>query len=181
MLDGASRVPPGIRRDSFQPVFPPTPMATLLQRRSADLDTLRREMDTLVQSFFPDASTSAGWTPRADVVEAEDRYHLALDLPGVSRESLDVTVHDGTLKVSGERVVPDGYREARFHRVERAHGRFARTFRLGPDVDPDSVEATLADGVLTVTVRKAEQARPRRIEIASPRAELAETLSVSEN
>ena len=133
---------------------------------SRDLALLRRQLDRV----FDDATTGddrpALWSPRADVAETDDAYLLALDLPGVDRGSLDVTLDDGTLKISGERQAPsaDGHR---MHRVERAHGRFFRSFTLGSDLDGDAIEAHYDDGVLTVEIGKTPEVQPRRISIGS--------------
>lgn len=145
-------------------------MATLIRPVSGDADRFRREMDSLFQSFLQaeaSSSSSPVWSPRADIVETEDVYHVDLDLPGVDRDSLELTLDDGVLKINGERSLREEHRDGRFHRVERSYGRFSRSFRLGPDVDSDTVEASFDDGVLHVSVRKAEQAKPRRIEVRS--------------
>ena len=133
-----------------------------------ELSLLRREMDRL----FDDASRSRGdrpelWSPRADVVETGGAYEISLDLPGVGRDALDITLEDGTLKISGERAIDERHRDGRFHRVERRYGRFFRSFALGTDLDPDSVEAHYDDGVLSVRVGKSERAQPRRISVGS--------------
>ena len=143
-------------------------MTTLYPSR--ELSLLRREMDR----FFDDATRARGeradlWSPRADVVETEDAYEISLDLPGVGRDALDITLDDGTLKISGERAVQERHQEGRFHRVERRYGRFFRSFTLGSDLDPDSVEASYDDGVLSVRVGKSERAQPRRIAVGSSR------------
>ncbi len=145
-------------------------MATYVRQRTGDFDQLRREMDSLFQSLFPspgDGATAPAWSPRADVVETSDAFLVALDLPGVDQNSLELTLDEGVLKVNGERAIAPEHRDGRFHLVERSYGRFARSFRLGfaSDVDPDSVEASFNDGVLNVLVQKAEVARPRRIEV----------------
>ena len=142
-------------------------MSTLIRRSSLDTDAFRRELgrffDTLNTGDAPDASST--WAPRADVVETDDAYELMLDLPGLSRDGLDVQFNDGTLTVTGERSVRDAHREGRFHRVERSYGRFFRSFTLGSDVDPDAIEASFDDGVLTIRVPKAEARKPRRIDV----------------
>ena len=141
---------------------------------SRDLAGLRREMDR----FFDDATRSGAradvWSPRADVVETEHAYAISLDLPGVGRDALDITLEDGTLKISGERAVDTRHADGRFHRVERRYGRFFRSFTLGSELDPDSVEATYDDGVLSVRVAKSERAQPRRIAVGSTRDALPE-------
>lgn len=143
-------------------------MSTLIRRRTSDLDTLRREMDRLFTDFFPAGSDENGnraWAPRTDVVETDDAYHLAMDLPGVDPENVEVHYDDGTLRVSGRREAEADHREGRFHRVERSYGQFFRAFRLGSDVDPDEIEASYDAGVLTITVQKTEARKPRQISV----------------
>ena len=132
-------------------------MTTLPLRPGRDFAILRREMDRLFDDVFTgnrDADTQAVWAPRADVVETDDAYVLSLDLPGIDRDSLDVTLDDGTLKISGERRRQSDTTEGRVHRVERTYGRFFRSFTLGTDLDPDAIEATFDDGELVVRVGK---------------------------
>ncbi len=130
-----------------------------------DVALLRRQMDRLFDDASHDESQTSLWSPRADVVETDDAYVLALDLPGIDRGSLDVTLDDGTLKISGER--QPGATEGRMHRVERAHGRFFRSFALGSDLDDQAIEAHYDDGVLTVRIGKAATVQPRRISVGS--------------
>ena len=130
-----------------------------------DVALLRRQMDRLFDDAAHDESQTSVWSPRADVVETDRDYLLALDLPGIDRDSLDVTLDDGTLKISGERQ-PDST-DGRMHRIERAHGRFFRSFTLGSDLDDQAIEAHYDDGVLTVRIGKAETIQPRRITVGS--------------
>ena len=146
-------------------------MNAILTRGTArPFDLLHREMNRLLDDALAPADGRADgrqpfWSPRADVSETDDLYTLELDLPGVDAESLDVTMEDGILKISGERAVVRDESTTRIHRSERFHGRFFRSFALGTDVQADAVEADLADGVLRVTVPKAEAAQPRRIAV----------------
>lgn len=148
-------------------------MTTLPLRPGRDFAVLRREMDRLFDDVFSGdrAQAQTVWSPRADVAETDDAYHLALDLPGVDRDSLDVTFDDGTLKISGERLRRHTEDDGRVHRVERAYGRFFRSFALGTDVDPDAIEATYDDGVLAVRIGKSEAKQPRRIAVGSREAQ----------
>ena len=149
-------------------------MTTLPIRPGRDFALLRREMDRLFDDVFTgdrDGGSRDGgstvWSPRADVAETADAYVLSLDLPGIDRDTLDVTLDDGTLKISGERRRTSETAESRMHRVERAHGRFFRSFALGSDLDAEAIEATYDDGVLAVRVGKSEARQPRRIPIGS--------------
>lgn len=150
-------------------------MTTLPIRPGRDFAVLRREMDRLFDDVFTNGREAERtvWSPRADVEETAEAYRLSLDLPGIDRDSLDVTFDDGTLKISGERHRDSRRAEGRVHRVERAHGRFFRSFALGTDVDPDAIDATYDDGVLAVRIGKSEAKQPRRIPVGS-RAALAD-------
>ena len=143
-------------------------MNTIIRRSARDFDGFRRELDRFFDTFnTTNDASSPSWAPRADIVETNDAYELMLDLPGLSRDALDVQFDDGTLKISGERSVKDEHRDGRFHRVERSYGRFFRSFTLGTDVDPDAIEASFDDGVLHIRVPKTEARKPRRIDVLS--------------
>ena len=145
-------------------------MTTLPLRPGRDFAALRREMDRLFDDAFTGTSTTQPrtvWSPRADVVETNEAYLLSLDLPGIDRDTLDVTLDDGTLKISGQRRHETEVKDGKMHRVERAYGRFFRSFSLGSDLDPEAIEASYDDGVLTVRVGKSEARQPRRIPIGS--------------
>lgn len=104
-----------------------------------------------------------GWTPAVDLYETPDRFVLSLELPGLSRDHIKIEIQHDTLVVRGER--PVRHEEgARYHRVERGHGAFARSFLLPQPVDVEAVEAEFLDGVLTVVVPKLAP-RPRRVDI----------------
>lgn len=104
-----------------------------------------------------------GWTPAVDLYETPDRFVLSLELPGLTRDDVKIEVQQETLVVRGER--PVHHEEgARYHRVERGHGAFARSFVLPLPVDVDGVAAEFRDGVLTVVVPKLAPQR-RRVDI----------------
>jgi HSP20 family protein len=105
------------------------------------------------------------WSPLADVSETDNAYLIEADLPGVSQDQVSVEVSGGDVVISGE--ITRRERAGVLRRATRRHGRFEYRTMLSADADPDQVSASLADGVLTVRVAKAETARPRRIEIAA--------------
>lgn len=136
-----------------------------------DMRRLQREIDTLFESFFPargsdgDTETSV-WTPRVDLAETEETYLIYLDLPGMTKEDLSINYQDGTLSVSGERTFAErDEKEMSFARVERFAGHFYRSFTLPKAINSNKIEANYADGVLTIRVPKAEESKPRRINI----------------
>lgn len=108
---------------------------------------------------------ATAWAPPIDVYETEDRYVITAEVPGVSRGEVDLAVHDNRLSIRGSRSggVPESP-SRHYHRVERGHGSFLRTFQFADPVDQDGITADLHDGVLTVTLPKAAT-RPRSIEI----------------
>jgi HSP20 family protein len=105
------------------------------------------------------------WSPLADVSETDDAYLIEADLPGVRQDQVSVEVSGGDLVISGE--ITSRERPGVLRRTTRRQGRFEYRTMLPADADPDQVSASLADGVLTVRVAKAETARPRRIEITA--------------
>jgi len=105
------------------------------------------------------------WSPLADVSETDDAYLIEADLPGVRQDQVSVEVSGGDLVISGE--ITSRERAGVLRRATRRQGRFEYRTMLPADTDPDQVSASLADGVLTVRVAKAETARPRRIEITA--------------
>jgi HSP20 family protein len=123
-----------------------------------DLLALQQRLDR----FAPGLS---GWTPPVDLLETPDHYVITAELPGLRREDLDIQVHDDRVTISGtrrERVQPC----EQYHRVERGHGGFSRTFQLPLPVDTTRVTADLRDGVLTVTCPKSGEQTSRRIRVS---------------
>ncbi|WP_062378969.1 Hsp20/alpha crystallin family protein [Demequina pelophila] len=123
----------------------------------------------MVQQFFgdADASLAGAFSPALDVEETEDGFTMHVELPGVKPEEVDVSLEENVLTVSGKRDFYDEKNTDGFRRVERRFGRFHRAVRLPDRVDPDKVAASYKDGLLTVTVPKAESAKPRRIQVSS--------------
>lgn len=140
------------------------------------LSSISSEMDRLMQSFFrpgplpfPSFGDGLGLQPfpPLNVWEDRDNVYAEAELPGFSMDDLEITMLGNELTISGERremQVPQG---AVFHRRERPAGEFTRTIRLGVPINADAVSAELNNGVLLVTLPKAEAARPRKIEVKS--------------
>ncbi|MDN0083288.1 Hsp20/alpha crystallin family protein [Crenobacter sp. SG2305] len=103
-------------------------------------------------------------TPAVDIYEDSQGVTLWADLPGVTKDKLDVKVHDSSLSIEAEAVVPTPA-NLRLQHAEVRQPHFARTFTLSPDFDTSKIEASLQDGVLKLTIPRRDEARPRRIEI----------------
>jgi HSP20 family protein len=133
------------------------------------LSSLRDELDRLFESPWTElARTSqllSGWTPALDVHEDKDNFVVQAELPGMKREEIDVSLHDGALSISGERKTEKKYEEAEVYRTERFFGKFQRTVTLPAPVAADKVKAQYKDGVLTITLPKTEAAKPKQIDV----------------
>ncbi|MFO7983783.1 MAG: Hsp20/alpha crystallin family protein [Desulfuromonadales bacterium] len=137
-----------------------------------ELDNLRREIDraftgmgrtnALEPGFLP--GLESGRYPQLNFSEDEQNFYVEALVPGIDTESLDLSVMRGVLSLSGERKAVNGT-DKTWHRRERGAGKFMRTVELPAEVDADNVKAEYAKGVLTVTLPKAESAKPKRITI----------------
>lgn len=109
----------------------------------------------------------ADWAPSVDIEEEDDKYLIKADLPGVDKKDIEVNLENGVLSIRGEKHVEKetGKKDSKRHRTERFHGTFARSFTLPSEVMADKVEATYKDGVLNLVIPKAEESKPRSIEI----------------
>lgn len=104
------------------------------------------------------------WTPAIDVYETSDRYIVAAELPGLTREQIELAMADSQLTIRGQRV-ERASQDVRYHQVERGHGAFSRTFEFAETIDADRVTADLSDGVLTVTLPKMPPSPARKIDV----------------
>ena len=133
------------------------------------LSSLRDELDRLFESPWTElARTSqllSGWIPALDVHEDKDNFVVHAELAGMKREDIDVSLHDGALSISGERKTENKYEEAEVYRTERFFGKFQRTVTLPASVAADKVKAQYKDGVLTITLPKTEEAKPKQIDV----------------
>jgi len=105
------------------------------------------------------------WAPALDISERKDAYLVSVELPGVKLEDLEITLDDGMLTIQGERSFADDSSEQQYHRIERRYGAFRRSITLPAHVMADMVEASFEDGVLQIVVPKAEEAKPKRIQV----------------
>ena len=104
------------------------------------------------------------WSPPIDVYETADRYVVAAELPGLSRDEIELAMADSRLTIRGQRVERTAD-NVHFQQVERGHGQFARTFEFTDKVDVEHVTADLANGVLTITLPKLPPAPRRKIDV----------------
>lgn len=134
-----------------------------------ELNRLRREIDRLFEEPFgfltPSTSFFEGWTPAVDIYEDNDKYVVKAELPGMKNEDIDVSLDGNTLTISGERKHEEEKQEGENYRSERFFGRFQRSITLPTMVQANQIEATYKDGILSVTLPKAEEAKPKQIQV----------------
>lgn len=141
------------------------PMGDLFQMP----DVLSEVFDGFFGGKQSASSQTAGgewdWVPPVDILEAGDHVEIRAELPGVSSDDVTISVMDGTLILKGVKKQADKTNEDTYHRAERSYGRFNRSFKLSTNLQTDSVEAKFKDGVLTISIPKAEEAKPTEVEI----------------
>jgi len=139
-----------------------------------EMDALRREIDRVLEGFAP---KSGGWRsvflpgvsartyPLMNVYEDSEAVTVEALAPGLNVETIQVSVKGDTLTIQGEKKPLSGVKPEAFHRSERATGKFTRTLELESEIDENKVKAEYANGLLTITLPKAESAKPKLIQI----------------
>ena len=145
-------------------------MTFLMRRnRGQGVRTLRDEMDRLFDDFFsavPERNENSGiWSPSVDVREDEHNFVIVAELPGMAKEDIDLEVEQNTLAIKGERKFERQDEGESYHFVERSYGSFYRSFRLPKNVDGDAISAEYKDGLLTVTLPKKAEVKPKKVQI----------------
>lgn len=144
-------------------------MLPTTSRRNATLRTLpefRWDVDRLFDEVFNRGTMSLATSgPAADLYETEDGFTLEMNLPGYDLSDIDVNLEQGVLQITGSREDASEEEKGTYHVRERGWGRFTRSFSVPHTIDPTNVEAEFANGVLTVTLPKAAEAKARRIEV----------------
>jgi HSP20 family protein len=131
---------------------------------------LRDELNSFFDTPFWSGSGRAGqlftgWSPALDLYESGDHFEAVVELPGMRKEDIDISLHDGTLTISGERKRASDKDGETAQRTERYVGTFRRSIALPARVDANKVSASYQDGILKVTLPKAEEAKPKQIQV----------------
>lgn len=132
---------------------------------------MQREINRLFDNFFRGSVQDDGtffssvWAPAVDIAEHENEYVVKVELPGVSKDDVKVTLESNILTIRGEKKKEKEFKEDDYHRMERSYGAFQRSFALPSSVKSDKIDAAYEDGILTVTLPKAEEAKPKQIEV----------------
>ena len=134
-----------------------------------ELTSAQREMNKLINNFFhsnnDENGVAAAWTPAVDVIENDNEYIVRVELPGVNKNDLKITLESNVLTIAGEKKAEEEVKREDYHRIERTYGSLQRSFTLPTMVNADKIDTLFQDGILRVTLPKAEEARPRQIEV----------------
>ncbi len=134
-----------------------------------DLLNMQREIGRVFDNLFSDydseSSFVAQWVPRVDVVENKDAFMIKAELPGIDKSNVKITLHDNILTIRGDKKQENEEKGINVHRIERSFGTFERAFSLPTTVKSDKIDASFKDGVLTITLPKVEEAKPKEIEV----------------
>jgi HSP20 family protein len=135
-----------------------------------EVSRLRNEMDRLWDDYFGPGRRAfrpmeEAWLPAVDVSETGDKITVKAEIPGMEAKDIEISMVGDTLTLKGEKKAEREEKEENYHMVERSYGSFSRAMKLPADVDPDKVEATYKNGVLTVVLPKKEEVKPKAIEI----------------
>lgn len=145
-------------------------MAIVRWRPIENLSSIHREMNRLFDDFLSAPPESrdlieGAWSPKVDISETEHEVVVTAELPGIKKEDVKVNVQNNVLTLSGEKKQEKETKEKNFHRIERSYGSFHRSFTLPMEVDTEKIGATYKEGLLKVTLPKAEVSKPKQIDI----------------
>ncbi len=142
-----------------------------LDRWPSDFFGIQREINRVFDNFFRGGAQAdenfmtSYWTPAVDIAEQENEYVVKMELPGVNKEDVKISLESNILTIKGEKKQEKEEKNRNVHRLERSYGSFQRSFTLPTTVKSDKIEATFKDGVLSISLPKAEEARPKQIEV----------------
>lgn len=148
-------------------------MSIMRWRPGRELATIRDEMNRLFDEFFsgfPFPERRRGlmegeWAPTVDVAETDENIVVTAELPGVKQNDVEISVVNDVLTLKGEKKEEKEIKKENYHRIERSYGSFQRSITLPTGVQADKAKATYKDGVLTITIPKVEEAKPKSIKI----------------
>ena len=135
------------------------------------LTSFDTEINTIFDKFMRGGTADDGsfdvshWMPAVDVGEYENEYQVKVEIPGVNKDDVKITMRENILTIHGEKKQEKESKDFNYHRVERSYGSFQRSFTLPTSVKHDKIEASYNDGILTIALPKAEEAKPKQIEV----------------
>jgi len=142
-------------------------MALVRWNPNREMTNWQREWNRMLGDFLGDTtdSVTGNWAPQVDIYEDENHVVVSAALPGMAQEDISVNIENNTLTISGERKFANEEKKDRFTRVEQFYGNFTRSFALPNTIDQEKIEATMDKGILSVTLPKREETKPRSIKV----------------
>ncbi len=140
----------------------------LIERRDdffRPLRELQREIDRLFDGFFRGGRSETGYYPAVDIYETNDAVMIEVEVPGMSKDDIKITVEDNVLRIHGEKKLEREEKDRNYYVVERSYGTFERAFRLPDYVDSEKIKAKFENGVLTITLPKREEEKKKVIDV----------------
>ncbi len=128
-------------------------------------NTLGRRFGIAHKEAIDEEYDNPVWMPLTDVSEDKDNFYLKADLPGIKKEGVKISYTDGTISISGERNQEKETKDKKFHRIERSYGKYYRSFNIPTEIKEDKIYAEFKNGQLTITIPKAEEVKPKEIDI----------------
>ncbi|MFZ0388903.1 MAG: Hsp20/alpha crystallin family protein [Calditrichia bacterium] len=146
-------------------------MAIVRWRPARDLMGIQDEMNRMFERFFGSDTEGremmgqSDWYPSVDISENKDEFVINAELPGLKKEDIHISFKEGNLIIEGERKAEKKEEDVNYHRIERSHGKFCRTFQLPSRIEQDKISASYQEGILNVKLPKSEESKPREIEV----------------
>jgi HSP20 family protein len=139
-----------------------------LMRPDFGIFGLHREIDRLFNEFAQGVGSSGGQAnilPNIEIAETDKAIEISAEMPGLERKDIDISIEDDTLTIRGEKKVEEDQKDKNVQHSERSYGVFLRVLQLPPGIDPSSVQATMSNGVLKITIPKPAKPEPKKIEV----------------
>ena len=146
-------------------------MRSLARRPIQDLFSIHNDINRFFDQWYRPAryraeGESLDWMPVVDILEAAEHVEIRAEMPGLSEQEVQVAVTDDVLTLKGEKTQESEDKDQKYHRVERSYGRFQRSFTLPANLDPEAIKAKFAHGVLTVSIPKVKEVKPKEVQIS---------------
>jgi len=135
------------------------------------LQSLQNDMNKIFDEFFRgdnvagDSFLNRDWNPAVDIVEHKDQYILKAEIPGMKKDDVKITLENNVLTIRGEKKNEVEQKDEHFHRIERSYGSFERSFTIPGTIKTNDIDAQYKDGILTLTLPKAEEAKSKMIDV----------------
>ena len=141
---------------------------TLMRYSQPNRNMMSKRFSDIMDEFFNDAVSARrdSFVPSIDVSETDDKFLISAELPGMSKDDININLENNRLSISGERSFEKEDKGKKYHRVETKYGSFERSFQLPDNVDQDSISASYENGLLEISIQKSEEEVKKQIEIS---------------